>query len=80
MNKDKQIQFRTLPNCPRRSQAFPDAPGRILVGPTGCVVSAKMVERTITNFVRQSFYDGQVSIALICIRPAQFVEIKTTCG
>lgn len=42
---------------------------------TGCVVSAKMVERTITNFVRQSFYDGQVSIALNCIRPAQFVEV-----
>jgi len=39
---------------------------------TGCVVSAKMVERTITNFVRKSFYDGQVSIALNCIRPAQF--------
>jgi hypothetical protein len=42
---------------------------------TGCVVSAKMVERTITNVVRQSFYDGQVSIALNCIRPAQFVEV-----
>lgn len=42
---------------------------------SGCRVATQLIERMITKLIRMSFYDGQVSIALSCIRPPQFIEV-----
>lgn len=41
----------------------------------GCSVDSKVFERKVTKCIRKSFYDGQISIALNCIRPPQFIEV-----
>lgn len=41
----------------------------------GCYVDFKHFESKITKCIRKSFYDGQISIALNCIRPPQYVEV-----